>query len=318
MNDLMLDTIRRTPKAELHVHLEGSISVETLNRLACKKGLPPFEQTPYKFSNFREFDELFRFLGRYFDTPQDFYDIAVAFGKRLAKENIVYCEVSIMPYVHVRRGIEFRALMEAVCAAFDELEQQSGIKVKIICAIPRGLGAEPGHETLAWVERYGNERIVGIDLAGAELPNTIEPFVSVFERARALGLGTVAHAGEFLGPQSIWETIEKLKPTRVGHGISACADKELMSFLAHQGTPLDISVTSNVRLGAVKAMGLHPVKAFYEAGVPFTINTDDPAFFGTTLINEYSILVERFGFKKDEINTIILNGFKYALGQSVE
>jgi len=313
-NGKAAEEIAKAPKAELHVHLEGSISVPTLNRLASKKGLPPFKQTPYRFSNFREFDDLFPFLGQYFDTPEDFYEIAVAFGRRLAEENIVYCEVSIMPYVHVRRGIEFRALMEAISAAFGELEQESGIQVRIICAIPRALGEEPGYKTLDWIDRYGGDKIVGIDLAGAEEPNTIEPFVGVFEQARALGLGTVAHAGEFLGPEFIWQTIEKLKPTRIGHGVSAFQDKELMKFLAYHGIPLDISVTSNVRLGAVKALALHPARAFYEAGVPCTINTDDPAFFDTTLINEYFILAEQFGFKNEEIKGIMLNGFRYGLG----
>ena len=306
--------IATTPKPELHVHLEGSISVETLNRLALKKGLPAFESSPYRFSNFKEFDAIFPRLGPYFDTPEDFYEIALAFGRRLVDEGITYCEVLVMPFVHVRRGVPFEGLMEALDSAFSELAKGQGIEVKIMCAIPRTLGADAGQKTLDWIESRPLDRIVGIDLAGEERAGTIKPFAPVFERARSIGLGTVAHAGEFLGPEAIWETIERLKPDRIGHGISAAKDNKLMDFLAQKNIPLDISLTSNVMLGAVPELAFHPVRLFYEEGVAFTMNTDDPAFLHTTLIDEYGILAEQFNFKGDEIRQILKRGFEFRLG----
>ena len=301
------------PKAELHVHLEGSISVETLNRLGRKKGLPVFEESPYRFSTFKEFDALFPALGPYFNTPEDFYEIAVAFGKRLIEENIIYCEVAIMPYVHVRRGLDFADMMNAVVCAFENLERKRGINVQIICAIPRTVGPEAGHKTLDWIEKAGMDRIVGIDLAGEERMGTIEAFAPVFDRARAMGLGTVAHAGEFLGPDAIWETLQLLKPHRIGHGISAVTDANLLEYLARKNIPLDISITSNLRLEVISRLDTHPVRVFYEGGVPITINTDDPGFFRTSLIREYEILADQFSFNKKEIMDIIYNGFKYRL-----
>ena len=316
MDEDLLNLVFSFPKAELHVHLEGSISIKTLNRLARKKGLPGFEESPYRFSTFKEFDALFPKLGPYFDTPDDFYDIALAFGQRLIDECIAYCEVLVMPFVHVRRGIPFEGLMEALDSAFGELAGRQGVEIKIICSIPRTMGAKAGHKTLDWIESRPLHRIVGIDLAGEEREGTIKPFASVYERARSMGLGTVAHAGEFLGPEAIWETIEVLKPDRIGHGITAARDGNLLSLLAQKSIPLDISLTSNVMLAAVSELALHPVRLFYENDVPFTINTDDPAFFHTTLIEEYRILAEQFEFQEDEIREIIKRGFEFRLGSS--
>ncbi len=301
-------------KAELHVHLEGSISVETLNNLAAKKGLSAFEESPYRFSNFKEFDALFPALGPYFDTPEDFYEIARSFGERLKRENIVYCEVSIMPYVHVRRGIDFKDLMEAVGRAFDELQAHDGPDARIICTIPRNLGPVSGEKTLDWIEMYPHRRIVGIDLAGEERPGTIRPFAAVFERAREIGLGAVAHAGEFLGPEAVWETLGELRPHRIGHGISSIKDRGVVEYLANEDIALDISLTGNVKLGAVSDLAHHPIRMLYEYGVPVTLNTDDPAFFQVSLPSEYRILYEKFRFTKKEVKEIIKNGFRYRLG----
>ena len=311
MNEESVDSILSLPKAELHVHLEGSISVETLNRLAAKKGLPVFEESPYRFSSFKQFDALFPALGPYFDTPEDFYVIARSFGERLKRENIVYCEVSIMPYVHVQRGIGFKDLMDAVGKAFDELQTDDGPDVRIICAIPRNIGPMAGEKTLDWIGRYPHKRIVGIDLAGEERPGTIRPFAPVFDRAREMGLGTVAHAGEFLGPEAVWETLRELRPHRIGHGISSVKDKRLVEHLVNEGIALDISMTGNVKLGAVSDLAHHPIRMLYQYGVPVTLNTDDPAFFQISLPSEYRILYEDFKFPRNQVQEVIENGFRF-------
>ncbi len=314
MEEVALEIIGNIPKAELHVHLEGSIPLDTLNQLAERKGLPPFLESPYRFSDFQEFDALFRRLGPYFDKEQDFYEIALAFAKQLTRQGIVYCEATIMPYVHVARGISFRGLIEAIDAAFTEVEKGHGIRIMLICAIPRTIGSQAGEKTLDWMAQNPNPRVVAIDLAGPELPGTIAPFAPVFERARRMGLKTVAHAGEFLGPQAIWDTIELLQPDRIGHGITAVCDRPLINHLAEKRVPLDISITSNVKLKAVESLKAHPVRRFYDAGIPITINTDDPAFFQTTLSEEFLHLSRELGFRYDEIEGLIQNAFIYGFG----
>jgi adenosine deaminase len=299
-------------KAELHIHIEGSIRLETLNRLAYRKGLPAFEKTPYRFSNFDEFYDIFPRIGRYFNTDEDFHEITLALGQELLEQGIIYCEAIIMPYVHVKRGIPFNDLINAIDCALSELEQGNDLNVKLICTIPRTMGTEAGQETLKWIEQNACNRIIGIDLAGKELPGTISPFARVFERARAMGLKTTAHAGEFLGPQAIWETLEFLNPDRIGHGISAIHDDKLISELAKRQIPLDISITSNLKLNAINDLRSHPVRRFFNSGIPITINTDDPAFFDTSLCREYMLLRDELGFSYHDIEELIENALLYS------
>lgn len=305
----------RIRKAELHVHLEGSIRLSTLNRLALKKGLPIFDKTPYEFSNFDEFHNIFPQIGRYFNTEEDFYYITLEFGKELMGAGVAYCETFLMPYVHVRRGIPFDALVGAIDSALSELERERALKVNIICTIPRTEGEDAGWKTLQWMERYPSDRLIGIDLSGKELPGTVSVFSKVFKRARDMGLKTTAHAGEFLGPDAIWETLMELKPDRVGHGINAVYDQKLINELSERNIPLDISLSSNVKLKAVKDISLHPVRWLYEAGVPITINTDDPAFFDTDLIKEYLLLKDNLGFTIEEIITLIEKAWVFGTQQ---
>ncbi len=305
------ERLKQRKKAELHVHLEGSIRPATLNRLASKKRLPALKTNPYRFSNFDEFHAIFPEIGRYFNKAEDFHEITLEFGMELLKHGVIYCEAIIMPYVHVRRGIPFNELICAVDRALVELEQSSDLNVRLICTIPRTMGPEAGEETLKWIEQSVCNRIIGIDLAGKELPGTIAPFAQVFDRARDMGLKTTAHAGEFLGPEAIWETLEFLKPHRIGHGLSAIHDDKLISELAYRNIPLDISVTSNLKLNAIKDLKSHPVRNFFRLGIPITINTDDPAFFDTDVTKEYLLLKKYFGFTMEDIEILIENGFKY-------
>ena len=301
VDSTLRDRIIARPKAELHLHLEGSLLRPTLNLIAQKKGLPRPEKNFYRFGDFEEFDDCFRRLGPLLDRPEDFGIAARALGNALAEQGAVYAEVLVMPLVHLVRGVDYRGLIDAITANFDQAAEQGGPMVNLIASIPRNGGPEAGEATLKALEQYPHPRVIGVDLASVEIDGSIDPFEPTFRRAREMGLQTIAHAGEFQPASAVTRTLDVLKPSRIGHGISSIQDPDLMDRLRSEGVALEISVSSNVMLGAVDSLAAHPVRRLYDAGVPLVINTDDPAFFKTSLTEEYLLLAGKFGFTETEL-----------------
>jgi adenosine deaminase len=308
----LAEKIRNLPKAELHVHLEGSIGMETLNRLSKRKGQGPLRKNPYVFDRFEAFNEVFLFLSGLLKEEEDFYQVAMDFAARQADENIRYSEASFMPLFHISQGVPVEAVFRGIESGLAEGEQRHGARVGLICSIPRIAGPEGGEKTLDLIEQVRSKKIVGIDLAGTEKENDVAPFAGTFERAGDMGLKRVAHAGEFGSSKQISQSLDLLGVERIGHGISAIQDSALVHRLAQEGIALEISPTSNLKLKAVASVDAHPVRRLFEMGVPIVINTDDPAFFNTTLCREFQILADRLGFSEEEIEGLIANSFDYS------
>jgi len=308
------DDIGILQKAELHIHLEGSLNRATLDRIAARKGLKPLKDDPYVFDDFEGFNQVFGFLARFLEDEADFYDAALALTERQARDRIVYTECLLMPLFHLTRGIPVEAFCQSVEAGLRDGEARFGGCTRLLFSIPRIFGAEAGFQTLEILEKRPWDRVLGIDLAGTEKAGDVAGFVPVFEKARALRLHTVAHAGELTGPEQVCQTLDLLKPERIGHGIHAAEDPALLERLARDQVPLEVCPTSNLRLGAVPSMEDHPVRTLFDAGVPLVINTDDPAFFKTTLSGELEILSKHFGFTPDDIRSLVQNGFQFAFG----
>ncbi|MDY7037734.1 MAG: adenosine deaminase [Thermodesulfobacteriota bacterium] len=304
--------IKKQPKAELHVHLEGSIGMETLNLLAQRKGLGPLQSNPYIFDGFDEFNKAFVFLAQFLTEEEDFFQVALDFVARQAAENILYTEVFFMPLFHLSRAVPAEALIRGVAAGLAEGEKRHKVHVKLIYSIPRIIGPESGMKTLDFIKNYPDDRVIAIDLAGTESENDVALFADIFKRARAMGLKTVAHAGEFSSPEHIRQSLDLLGAQRIGHGISAQYNKTLMRRLADEGIVLEISPTSNVKLKVVSVLHEHPVRRFFEMGIPLVISTDDPAVFNTTLSDELMLLKDHLGFKAEEIRELINNSFNYS------
>ena len=301
------------PKSLLHVHWEGSVRLETLERIAARKRIPGPPHDLYSFQNFDEFNRLFPTIFANLTEEDDFYELARAFVDELRRENIVYCETFFVPLAHVRRGVPFECFFPPMIAAFEEAEKMYAIRVNLIYSIVRfGGNAEWGEQTLDFYKRRPDPRIVGIDLAGPESFDTIAPFAPVFSKAKSLGLHLTAHSGEFCGAEHVKETINLLNVERVGHGIGAVSDPQLIETLIQRNIPLEICPTSNSKLGAVANLAEHPLRKLYDLGVPIVIGTDDPAFFGNTLVDEYELLRKQFGFNDDEIGKLIRNSFNYS------
>ncbi|MCL2304928.1 MAG: adenosine deaminase [Planctomycetaceae bacterium] len=296
----------------LHIHFEGSVSLGTLRNIAVRKGRTLPDNATYSFRNFTEFNAIFPKIFEPLTEEQDFYELAAAFAEDLARQNVTYCEAFYVPLAHVRRGVPFEIFFPPLACALDEAEKNLGVCVNMIFSIIRtGGNTGWGHQTLDLIERYPHPRIVGIDLAGPECYETITPFESVYRRAKLLGLHRTAHSGEFCGPDHIRRTIQHLQVERIGHGITAAQDESLMQLLIEKDIPLEICPTSNVKLGAVASWESHPVRKLFDYGVPIVIGTDDPAFFGSTLEDEYRQLQRYFHFSEAEIEVLRRNVVRY-------
>jgi adenosine deaminase len=242
--------LEAVPKAELHVHLEGSLERAVLDRIGARKGLPPPAEDFYVFRGFEGFNQVFRSLARYLETGEDFEDAAFAFAERQAGDRIVYTEAFVMPLFHTSRGVDPEVLFQGLESGLRRGEEEHGVQIRLLFSVPRILGPEAGFRTLELLERRPWERVLGIDLAGTERENDPAPFAPVFERARAMGLHTVAHAGEFTTAEHVRRTLDLLGPERIGHGIRAVDDPALTARLAGEGIPLEVCPSSNQCLGA--------------------------------------------------------------------
>ncbi|HVA37872.1 MAG TPA: adenosine deaminase [Candidatus Dormibacteraeota bacterium] len=296
----MPESLLTLPKVELHVHLEGTISPELLIALAhrhgvdlgARRGLPPEEL--YRFADFQEFLRLFADVCAALREPQDYGVLAAGYARTAAAEGVRYAEVFISPSVwtYFHRDLDVRAGVEEIRAAFDQEERRSGLVVRMIADLTRNFGPERGAQTLALADSLRDLGVVGIGLGGDERRFPARDFTAVFLRAKELGLHTVAHAGEAEAAWSVRDAVELLGAERIGHGVSAVEDPSVVALLLERGVAVEVCPTSNERTGAWRPKTPHPLVALDRAGVPVVIDSDDPALFGTTLINEYARVAE--------------------------
>lgn len=284
------------PKAELHVHHVGSASVETVTKLAQRHaGSTNVPADPEKLAQFFEFTDFGHFIEVYLSvvdllrTPEDLWTLTYDVGRDLAAQNVRYAELTLTPYTSVAVGIAPEAYMEAVEDARKRVEADTGITLRWCFDIPGESGIPAADATLDLALRLGPEGLVSFGLGGPEVGVPRPQFKPHFDAARAAGLHSVPHAGESTGAQTIWDAIHHLGAERIGHGIAAVNDPELMAYLAAERIPLEVCPTSNVRTRSVPSLAEHPLPALVAAGVPVTINSDDPPMFGTTLNAEYDV-----------------------------
>ncbi|MBN1188964.1 MAG: hypothetical protein JXA46_04365 [Dehalococcoidales bacterium] len=203
------------------------------------------------------------------------------------------------------RGLETRKITEAVHSGLSRVPE---VQIALVADFCRNSGLPYADRTLAAINEVKGLGVIGVTIGGSEQTFPPEPYAGVYEQARQLGFHTSAHAGEAAGAESIWGAIRSLKVERIGHGTRAVEDEGLMDYLAEKKIPLEVCPLSNVRTGVVSSIDAHPVRKFFERGLAVTINTDDPKMFGNSLAEEYRLLVDRLGFSRQEIRTLILNG----------
>jgi len=277
------------PKIELHVHLEGTVRPAALFQIARRNGVPlPAESVEdlaglYEFRDFRHFLEVWMMTTGALRTERDFRQVVVDYAAEAAAHGAVYLEGIFSPSEPAARGVPWEEVFAGYCDGGAEAWERHGVRVNLTPDITRGFPLEAAVLTVAHALAHADRGIVGIGLGGAEREYPPEPYGPVFARARDGGLGSVPHAGEAEGAASVRSALEVLGADRIRHGIRALEDPALVRDLVQRGIVLDVCPTSNVRTGVVGSLAGHPLPRLLEAGVECTINTDDPAMFGTDL-----------------------------------
>ena len=305
--------IHAMPKAELHVHLEGSIQPGTLLELARRNGVSlPAQDEPslralYQFRDFARFVEVYTLIQRCLRTAEDWALITRRLGDDLARQHVLYAEVTWTPSMTVHSGLPFSEALRGVEEGRAAVRTEHGIEMRWLPDAARDLGLAEALKTADWLLSAPGHGILALGLGGSEDLYPPEGFVEPFARAKAGGLRSYPHAGELLGPPSIWTALRLLKADRIGHGVRAGEDPELLAFLRERRIALDVCPTSNVCLHVYADYAHHPLRRLFDAGLVVTLNSDDPPLFNTDLENEYRLAVSEFGFSAEELCILSLN-----------
>ena len=295
-----------TGLAELHVHLEGSVEVETLLELdpALTREEITAETT---YTDFAGFIKSYVWVNRKLQTPEHYALIARRLFERLASEGVTYAEVTLSVGVLLWKGDDFAPIWSAVSTE----ARRSPIPIRWIFDATRQFGADAARPVFELAADRLSDGVVAIGMGGFEDGAPASDFADLYQCAREGGLHTVCHAGETTTAQSVWDALA-IGAERIGHGVRSIDDPKLVAHLRASNIPLEISISSNVRTGSVNSVADHPVRKLCDAGVPIILNTDDPALFGCTLTSEYELARTAFGFTDTELAELAKNSFRYA------
>ena len=302
------------PKAELHLHIEGSLEPELMFALAERNGVEiPFKsieevRAAYSFSNLQDFLDIYYAGASVLITAADFRDLALAYFDRAAADGVVHAEIFFDPQTHTDRGIPFGTVIEGLLAGMAEAEARHGLTSKLILCFLRHLSEEAAFDTLAQAEPW-LDRIAGVGLDSSEVGHPPEKFARVFAAAREKGLRLVAHAGEEGPPDYVHQALDLLAIDRLDHGNRSLEDPVLTARLARTGMTLTVCPLSNVKLCNVASMDAHPIDRMLDLGLRATINSDDPAYFGGYIGENYRQAAAARGLGKSELVTLARNSF---------
>lgn len=300
--------LRLLNKAELHVHLEGSVAPETLREIEPTLSLAEI-RSHYEYENFFGFLQSYKWVNLHLRTPEHFGLITRRLLEDLQGQGARYAEVNISAGVLLWRGMELEPVFEAIA----EAAAGGPIPVRFIFDAVRQFGLEHVWSVARAAVALKDKGVVAFGIGGDEAGGPAEQFREIFAYAKENGLRLAPHAGETAGPASVWAALE-CGAERIGHGIRSIEDPVLVKHLRDHAIPLEVSISSNVCTGAVASLKEHPVRRLYEAGVPIVLNTDDPPMFHTNLVREYELARDEFGFSDDDLRVVAANGFRYAFG----
>ena len=315
----LIGFIRSLPKAELHLHLEGTIAPATLVELSARHDtypLTPHEaEALYRFTDFTEFIESFKAVTRRLRDPEDYELAAWRMMERLAAQGVVHAEVYIsVGVIYMWRNFDprcFEPIFAALEHARERAARELGLSLYWIFDAVRHFTVEEADRVFrkAAELREFYPSIVAIGLGGDERRSGSEPFRHLYARAQAAGLRLTNHAGETTGPEAIWEALA-IGSERIGHAVSAIEDADLLQELKARGVPIELNPTSNVRTGVCISFAVHPLRRYFDRGLLVTINSDDPAFFGSDLSNEFLLAHTQQGFTRDELRQLAANSIR--------
>jgi aminodeoxyfutalosine deaminase len=309
----VVDWLRKLPKCELHLHLEGTIQPETLLKLSKRHDAEPLTAEAakklYVYENFQGFMDSFKAVSSRLKGPEDYELITYDMIRDLAAQGVVHAEVYIsFGIIYYWKNAEVEPFVEAIERGRIRAEKDFGTTVYWLIDAVRHFGAEEAAKVFrkAAALKAIYPSIVGIGIGGDEARGSADLFRDSYAEARTAGLRLTAHAGETIGPESIWAAIN-IGAERVGHALSAQRDQELLEVLAQKQIPLELNVTSNLKTGCCPGIDDHPVKMYFESGLMVTINSDDPPMFGSNLLDEYVLVQERFEFSLEQMRELAAN-----------
>jgi aminodeoxyfutalosine deaminase len=309
----VVNWLRGLPKAELHLHLEGTIKPETLVELSRRHDTDPLTldgaRALYQYENFLGFLMSFKAVTERLRGPEDYELITYNMIRELAAQGVVHAEVYVsFGIIYYWKKTEVEPYVEAIERGRERGERDFGTSVLWIVDAVRHFGVEEGarvfRKAAELKDRYPS--IVGIGIGGDEARGPADQFRDLYKEAKEAGLRLTAHAGESVGPESIWSAIN-IGAERIGHALAAQHDAELLEVLARKQIPLEINVTSNIKTGCCGGFDEHPVRQYFDSGLMVTLNSDDPPMFGSDLLGEYVLAQERFGFTAEQMRELAAN-----------
>lgn len=314
-NLTMKDLIQKLPKAELHLHIEGTLEPELMFRLAKKNNIKMTYKSVEELRKAYSFTSLQSFLDIYYAgtnvliVEQDFFDLTWEYLLTCKAQNVVHCEIMFDPQAHTSRGVEFKTVIDGITRALEKAKKELGISSFLIMNFLRHLSQAEAFETL-WRAEFFKDKIIAVGLDSSELGNPPSKFKEVFEEAKKQGYRLVAHAGEEGDSSYIWEALSLLHVERIDHGISCYEDEKLLEYLKEYKIPLSVCPLSNIKLKVVESMKKHNILKLLKKGIRVTVNSDDPAYFGGYLNENYEALVESLDMSEKELRVLIDNSFK--------
>ena len=314
MNEI-IKFIEKTPKAELHLHIEGTLEPELMFKLAKRNNIKiPFKnisdvKSAYNFSNLESFLKIFYQGSNVLIKEEDFFDLTWAYALKCKKDNVVHTEIFFDPQTHVNRGIHFEVIINGIYKALVKANKEFGLTSKIIMCFLRDLDEKSAFEILDQALVY-KDKIIAVGLDSSELDNPPRKFERVFKKAIQNNFLTVAHAGEEGPPEYIWEALNLLKVKRIDHGVQCLQDKKLVKKLLDDQIPLTVCPLSNIKLCVFKKLQDHNLKKLLNNGLMVMVNSDDPAYFGGYINKNLIECQAALDLSKEDIKKLIINSFK--------
>jgi aminodeoxyfutalosine deaminase len=320
--------IAALPKCELHLHLEGTVDPPTLAELSRRHNAPlPTDnnrynvagsgdvlseedvQQLYSYADFNGFMMAFKAVTERLRDPEDYELLTYRLMQKLAAQNVLHAEVYVSVGVIHWRGQQFEPIFDGLEKGRMRGERDFGVSLLWIFDAVRHFGVEAAAKVVEVANRLQNRHVVGIGIGGIEEQGPPESFKYLYRSAAVRGLRLTAHAGETMGPESVWGALN-IGAERIGHGLSIVRDPELMDVLAQRQVPIEVCISSNLRTGVCPSLSAHPVNTMFESGLMITLNTDDPEMFQTTLSHEYELARHEFGFSEDHLREVARNAFE--------
>ena len=311
----LLEFIKKTPKTELHLHIEGTLEPDQMFIFAKKNNIPiPFKnindvEKAYNFDNLESFLKIYYEGAKVLIEEQDFFDLTWAYALKCKENNIVHTEIFFDPQIHMERGIEFDVIINGIYNALQKAQKKFGLSFKIIMCFLRHLDESPCFKILDQAILH-KEKIYGVGLDSSEVGNPPSKFMNLFKKALENNFITVAHAGEEGPPKYIWEALKLLNVKRIDHGIQCTKDKKLVAELIRRQIPLTVCPLSNIKLKVFKTLKEHNLKKMLDLNLMVTVNSDDPAYFGGYLNQNLIEIQKALYLSRGEIKKLIINSFK--------